>query len=89
MSTSTLTSKGQITIPKAVRQALGLEAGTQVVFVLEDQRALLYPVKPGALERLRQVVQHSTMPPDRAAERAAAREAAIAHALGDVASGAG
>ena len=33
MATSTLTSKGQITLPQAVRTALGLEAGDKVDFV--------------------------------------------------------
>ena len=33
MSTATLTSKGQITIPAMVRAALGVEAGDRVAFV--------------------------------------------------------
>ena len=33
MPTATLTRKGQITIPQAVRAALGLHAGTKVDFV--------------------------------------------------------
>lgn len=33
MSTATLTSKGQITIPVAVREALGISAGDRVEFV--------------------------------------------------------
>jgi AbrB family looped-hinge helix DNA binding protein len=33
MSTATVTSKGQITIPAAVRVALGLDAGSRVEFV--------------------------------------------------------
>jgi antitoxin PrlF len=33
MSTATLTSKGQITIPVAVREKLGLAAGDRVEFV--------------------------------------------------------
>ncbi|MGL4574661.1 MAG: AbrB/MazE/SpoVT family DNA-binding domain-containing protein [Burkholderiaceae bacterium] len=33
MPTSTLTSKGQITLPLAVRKALALDAGDQVDFV--------------------------------------------------------
>ena len=36
-----LTSKGQVTLPKAVREALGLEAGDQVVFRVEGRRAFL------------------------------------------------
>jgi antitoxin PrlF len=33
MTTSTLTSKGQITIPSVVRAALGIEAGSRVEFI--------------------------------------------------------
>ncbi|MBI2319975.1 MAG: AbrB/MazE/SpoVT family DNA-binding domain-containing protein [Betaproteobacteria bacterium] len=33
MATSVLTSKGQITIPKQVREALGVETGDRVEFV--------------------------------------------------------
>jgi len=33
MATATLTSKGQITIPAAVREALGVHAGDRVEFV--------------------------------------------------------
>ena len=33
MTTATLTSKGQITIPAAVRQAMGVDTGDRVEFV--------------------------------------------------------
>jgi AbrB family looped-hinge helix DNA binding protein len=36
-----LTSKGQVTVPKAVRDALGLEEGDEVVFHVEGNRAVL------------------------------------------------
>lgn len=36
-----VTSKGQITLPKAVREALGLAPGDRVLFRIEDQHALL------------------------------------------------
>lgn len=36
-----LTSKGQVTVPKAVRDALGLEEGDEVLFRVEGNRAVL------------------------------------------------
>jgi AbrB family looped-hinge helix DNA binding protein len=36
-----VTSKGQMTIPKAVRDALGIKQGDQVVFRVEGNRAVL------------------------------------------------
>ena len=33
---ATMTSKGQITVPKPIRQALGVDAGAKVAFELED-----------------------------------------------------
>jgi len=36
-----ITSKGQVTIPQAVRHALGIEVGDEVVFRVEGHRAVL------------------------------------------------
>jgi len=36
-----VTSKGQVTVPKAVRDALGITEGDQVVFRVEGNRAVL------------------------------------------------
>jgi len=41
---ATVTSKGQITIPKRVRDQLGLRAGSKVEFVLVKGHAFLEPV---------------------------------------------
>ena len=36
-----VTSKGQVTVPKAVRDALGIKEGDEVVFRVEGDRAVL------------------------------------------------
>jgi antitoxin PrlF len=36
-----VTSKGQVTVPKAVRDALGIEEGDEIVFRVEGNRAIL------------------------------------------------
>jgi AbrB family looped-hinge helix DNA binding protein len=36
-----VTSKGQVTLPKAVRDALGITEGDEVVFRVEGRRAVL------------------------------------------------
>ncbi|MES2941589.1 MAG: AbrB/MazE/SpoVT family DNA-binding domain-containing protein [Pseudomonadota bacterium] len=48
MPIATLTSKGQITLPMAVRIALGLDAGNQVDFVAQDGSFVLVPVRSEA-----------------------------------------
>jgi antitoxin PrlF len=46
MSAATITSKGQLTLPKQVRDALGLQAGDRVDFVAAlDGRYTLVPIK--------------------------------------------
>lgn len=44
MSEATLTSKGQVTIPKAVRDKLGLQTGDRIDFVDTDKGVLILPV---------------------------------------------
>jgi AbrB family looped-hinge helix DNA binding protein len=46
MSEATVTSKGQITLPKEIRTKLGLRQGDRVRFVIEDDgRVRLLPAK--------------------------------------------
>ncbi|MDP8234947.1 MAG: AbrB/MazE/SpoVT family DNA-binding domain-containing protein [Candidatus Erginobacter occultus] len=45
MVTATLTTKGQVTIPKEVRKSLGLNSGDRVAFVLHgDSEVTLKPI---------------------------------------------
>jgi AbrB family looped-hinge helix DNA binding protein len=44
MKTSTLTAKGQVTIPSSVRKNLGIHQGDQVGFIVEEDKVVLLPV---------------------------------------------
>lgn len=51
MPTSTITSKGQTTIPKEIRQRLNIGPGDRVEFVVDhDGRVLLLPATVDAAE---------------------------------------
>ena len=46
MSQTTITSKGQVTIPKQVRKALKLETGDKIeVIVTDNNEAIIRPIK--------------------------------------------
>ena len=48
-----VTIKGQVTIPKEIREALGIEPGDAVVFLLDGERALLKRIRAQPLTALR------------------------------------
>ena len=52
---ATVTSKGQVTIPKRIRDALDGDAGTEVEFVLEDDGTISVLPKRPPMDRLRAV----------------------------------
>ena len=60
MLESTITSRGQTTVPKAVRKALDLQAGDRVRYTIEDGVARIHPLRP--ISRLRGIVQHQGPP---------------------------
>lgn len=73
MSTATLTSKGQTTVPKEIREHLRLHVGDRIEFVIEeDGRVVLVPAsynaadlagmlprpkRPVSLEKMRSVIR--------------------------------
>ena len=52
MNESTITSKGQITIPKAVRERLHLEEGDKVYFDVRDDGSVLLVARNEPVEGL-------------------------------------
>jgi antitoxin PrlF len=59
MATSTLTSKGQVTIPKDIRERLGLKEGDRLVFRFDERgNLLLRPEAQGPLGRLPGLLHH-------------------------------
>ena len=53
MDVATLTAKGQVTVPKAVREALGLRQGDQLSWELEDGSVRVRVIAPLDLTYLR------------------------------------
>jgi AbrB family looped-hinge helix DNA binding protein len=59
MPTSTLTSKGQVTIPKKIRERLGLRVGTRLEFRIDAQGKLVVePEVSGRLGRVPGLLHH-------------------------------
>ena len=61
MITSTITSKGQTTIPQAVREALGVTANDRIGYEFVDGRVVLRPIR-GNLLTLRGSVKPKRRP---------------------------
>ena len=72
---ATLTSKGQVTLPKEIRDRLGLDAGSMLDFqLLADNTITARTVKPDA-RRLRGLLKspHATPPSTQQMDEAVAR----------------
>jgi AbrB family looped-hinge helix DNA binding protein len=52
MSTATMTSKGQTTIPKDIREGLGLHAKDQIQFTMLPDKTVIFRVKMRAIQDL-------------------------------------
>ncbi len=60
MVESAITSKGQTTLPKSVRQALGVKAGDRVRYVILDNEVRILPARP--IGRLFGALKHDGPP---------------------------
>lgn len=80
MTIATITSKGQTTIPKAIRDRLRLKSGDQVDFVVEpDGRVVLVPVTVDVTD-LKGILPKPKKPVSLADMDRAIREGAVARA---------
>ena len=50
MPIAVITSKGQMTLPKTIRDSLGLKPADRVVLVMEGNHAVLYPLRGTILD---------------------------------------
>ncbi len=82
MSTATITSKGQLTIPKRIREAMNLNEGDQVVLVVEGEKLSLYPVRRTGILSLQGAFAGLRPYPGQEVEREAAMTEAAREALG-------
>ena len=60
MIESGITSKGQTTLPKAVREALSVQAGDRVRYIIQDGEVRIMPVRP--IARLFGALRHDGPP---------------------------
>ena len=66
---TTMTSKGQVTIPKAVRDAVGLKPGQRVAVTVEDGRAIITAVDDAAEREARRAAMRARIAAFRAAHQ--------------------
>ncbi len=59
---TTLTTKGQLTLPKKVRDALGLKTGDELLVELDDDRITLIPRRRYRAEELDQLIPKAKNP---------------------------
>lgn len=83
MARATLTSKGQLTVPKDVRERLGLKVGDRVTFeVVEGDSVRLRVERRRSIGELKGSLPSTREYPGKEAERRAAREHIVGEALG-------
>ena len=59
MATATMTSKGQMTVPKSIRERLRVGAGDRIQFVVNEQGEVIVRPAKGDVKALRGLVSMS------------------------------
>ena len=68
MITAKITEKGQITLPRSVRQALNVKPGERVQFVVGDQSVVLRPAVPSRAAKLAGSLRQYARPGEHASQ---------------------
>jgi AbrB family looped-hinge helix DNA binding protein len=80
LGTTTMSSKGQVVIPEAIRQHLGLQAGTQFVIVGDRDVVVLRPISMPSMDDFEHLIATART----AARRAGMKKADIRSAVHEV-----
>ena len=56
LEVTSLSTKGQIVIPKEIRKNLGLKPGTKLIVIQEKDNILLKPIKPPKKEQFEKLI---------------------------------
>ncbi len=83
MSKAKLTSKGQITIPREVREQLGLKVGDKLLFEVEEDTIRLRVLKSRPLGELKGSLPAKHPYLGKEGEREAARRSAVRRVLAE------
>lgn len=63
MPVSTITSKGQITIPKEIREHLHVQAGDKINFILDESGKVVFEPSTLDVAELKGILQRKNMKP--------------------------
>ena len=80
VATTKMSSKGQVVIPEAIREQLGLDAGTQFVVVGEDDVVILKMVRAPSMKDFDRLVRKARTQ----AKAAGLKRADVSAAVSDV-----
>jgi len=77
LSTTKMSSKGQVVIPEGIRKRLGLKAGSQFVVVGDRDTVILKAISPPSIEQFDELIAEAR----RKARKVGLRQSDIAKAI--------
>jgi len=80
LSTTKMSSKGQVVIPEEIRKRLGLEAGAQFVVVAENDTVIMKAISPPSMDEFDALVAEAR----KQAKKAGLKKADIDAIISDV-----